>query len=72
MVLVEFHHDKVHVQTVEMAWEQGYTFTQAVTDNGFVCSCLFFLVLKRIHRIFGYSFVNVFVRLQTNIRTFIV
>ena len=30
------------------------------------------LVLKRIYRIFGYSFVNIFVRLQTIIRIFIV
>jgi len=42
MVLVEFHHDKVHVQTVETPWEQGYTLgivTQAVTHNGFLCNC---------------------------------
>jgi len=28
------------------------------------------LVLKRMYRIFGYLFVNVFIRLQTNIQIF--
>ena len=52
------------------------THTQVLSVNPLedkiACHVLYQIVLKRIYRIFGYSFVNVFVRLQTNIRLFIV
>ena len=35
---MDFHHDKVHVQTMETAWEQGHTLgilTQVAARNGF-------------------------------------